>query len=66
MRAIGGDLADGAGQPAYRPGEAIAEHDALLLTGACPGSRTRPCRGPKYCFCEAKAEDSAMATRRPT
>jgi uncharacterized protein (TIGR00725 family) len=37
MGASGGDLAEPTRQRAYRLGEAIAQHDAILITGGCPG-----------------------------
>ena len=47
MGASGGDLADEVRQRAYRLGEAIAEHDAILITGACPGLPHEAARGAK-------------------
>lgn len=37
MGASGGDLSDSNRQRAYRLGEAIAAHEAILITGGCPG-----------------------------
>lgn len=39
MGASGGELSEEVWQKAYRLGEAIAEHDAILITGACPEER---------------------------
>lgn len=47
MGASGGDLADEVRQRAYRLGEVIAEHDAVLVTGACPGLPYEAVRGAK-------------------
>lgn len=37
MGSSGGDLSAEAREKAYRLGEAIAEHDAIVITGGCPG-----------------------------
>jgi uncharacterized protein (TIGR00725 family) len=47
MGTSGGDLADEVRQRAYRLGEAIAKHDAVLVTGACPGLPYEAVRGAK-------------------
>jgi uncharacterized protein (TIGR00725 family) len=47
MGASGGDLAAEVRERAYRLGEAIAEHDAILVTGACPGLPYEAVRGAK-------------------
>ena len=47
MGASGGDLADEVRQRVYRLGEAIAERDAVLVTGACPGLPYEAVRGAK-------------------
>ncbi len=47
MGASGGDLTDEVRQRAYRLGEAIAEHDAILVTGACPGLPYEAVRGAR-------------------
>lgn len=47
MGTSGGDLADEVRQRAYRLGEAIATHDAVLVTGACPGLPYEAVRGAK-------------------
>jgi uncharacterized protein (TIGR00725 family) len=47
MGASGGDLTDEVRERAYRLGEAIAEHDAILVTGACPGLPYEAVRGAK-------------------
>jgi uncharacterized protein (TIGR00725 family) len=45
--ASGGDLAAEVRERAYPLGEAIAEHDAILVTGACPGLPYEAVRGAK-------------------
>jgi uncharacterized protein (TIGR00725 family) len=47
MGASGGDLAEPTRQRAYRLGEAIAQHDAILITGGCPGLPYEAVRGAK-------------------
>jgi uncharacterized protein (TIGR00725 family) len=47
MGASVGDLTDEVRQRAYRLGEAIAEHGAILVTGACPGLPYEAVRGAK-------------------
>src|SRR5262245_51268648 len=47
MGASGGAPADEVCQRAYRLGEAIAERDAVLVTGACPGLPHEAVRGAK-------------------
>lgn len=47
MGASGGDLTDEVRRRAYRLGEAIAQHDAILMTGACPGLPYEAVRGAK-------------------
>ena len=47
MGASGGDLTDEVRQRAYRLGEAIAEHGAILVTGACPGLPYEAVRGAR-------------------
>jgi len=47
MGASGGELADEVCRRVYRLGEAIAEHDAVLITGACPGLPYEAVRGAK-------------------
>lgn len=47
MGASGGDLGADVRERAYRLGEAIAEHDAILVTGACPGLPYEAVRGAK-------------------
>lgn len=47
MGASGGDLTDEVREHAYRLGEAIAEHDAILVTGACPGLPYEAVRGAR-------------------
>ncbi len=37
MGASGGDLTESVRRKAYELGEAIAAHDAVLITGGCPG-----------------------------
>jgi uncharacterized protein (TIGR00725 family) len=47
MGASGGDLTADVRERAYRLGEAVAEHDAILVTGACPGLPYEAVRGAK-------------------
>src|SRR5512143_786073 len=47
MGASGGNLTDEVRQRVYRLGEAIADHDAILVTGACPGLPYDAVRGAK-------------------
>ena len=47
MGASGGDLTEEIKQRAYRLGEAIAERDATLITGGCPGLPYEAVRGAK-------------------
>ena len=47
MGASGGELADEVRRRVYRLGEAIAERDAVLITGACPGLPYEAVRGAK-------------------
>jgi uncharacterized protein (TIGR00725 family) len=47
MGSSGGELAPDARDKAYRLGEAIAEHDAVLITGGCPGLPYDAVRGAK-------------------
>jgi uncharacterized protein (TIGR00725 family) len=47
MGASGGDLAEAVRQRAYRLGEVIAERDAILITGGCPGLPYEAVRGAK-------------------
>ena len=47
MGASGGDLSDKVRQKAYRLGEAIAGHGAILITGGCPGLPYEAVRGAK-------------------
>lgn len=47
MGASGGDLAEEIRQRAYRLGEAIAQRDAILITGGCPGLPYDAVRGAK-------------------
>ena len=47
MGSSGGDLSDEVKQKAYRLGEAIAEHDAIVITGGCPGLPYEAVRGAK-------------------
>ena len=37
MGSGGGELSDGVRASAYRPGEAIAARDAVIMTGGCDG-----------------------------
>jgi hypothetical protein len=47
MGSSGGDLSTEMRQLAYRVGEAIAERDAILITGGCPGLPYEAVRGAK-------------------
>jgi len=47
MGSSGGDLSEKVLQKAYRLGEAIAERDAILITGGCPGLPYEAVRGAK-------------------
>jgi len=47
MGASGGDLSQEIKQRAYRLGEAIAERDATLISGGCPGLPYEAVRGAK-------------------
>jgi uncharacterized protein (TIGR00725 family) len=47
MGASGGELPDEVRERCYRLGRAIAEHDAVLITGACPGLPYDAVRGAK-------------------
>jgi hypothetical protein len=47
MGASGGELSEAIRQKAYQLGEAIAEHDAILITGGCPGLPYEAVRGAK-------------------
>jgi len=47
MGASGGDLSEEIKQRAYRLGETIAERDATLITGGCPGLPYEAVRGAK-------------------
>ncbi|MBI2197660.1 MAG: LOG family protein [Candidatus Rokubacteria bacterium] len=47
MGASGGDLTEEIKQRAYRLGETIAERDATLITGGCPGLPYEAVRGAK-------------------
>ncbi len=47
MGSSGGDLSEEVLQKAYRLGEAIAESDAILITGGCPGLPYEAVRGAK-------------------
>lgn len=47
MGASGGELSEEVRQKAYRLGEAIAEQDAILITGGCPGLPYEAVRGAK-------------------
>lgn len=47
MGSSGGDFSDDVKDRAYRLGEAIAEHDAILITGGCPGLPYESVRGAK-------------------
>ena len=43
----GGAHGAGVGERAFRLGQAIAEHDAILITGGCPGLPHEAVRGAK-------------------
>ncbi|MDP2604540.1 MAG: hypothetical protein Q8S00_18435 [Deltaproteobacteria bacterium] len=47
MGSSGGDLSADVREKAYRLGETIAEHDAILITGGCPGLPYEAVRGAK-------------------
>ncbi len=47
MGSSGGGLSAEVREKAYRLGEAIAEHDAILITGGCPGLPYEAVRGAK-------------------
>ena len=47
MGSSGGDLSAEVSEKAYRLGETIAEHDAILITGGCPGLPYEAVRGAK-------------------
>src|SRR3990170_7207909 len=47
MGSSGGTLSEKVLQKAYRLGEAIAERDAILITGGCPGLPYEAVRGAK-------------------
>jgi len=47
MGSSGGDLGKLTQRKAYQLGEAIAEHDAILITGGCPGLPYDAVRGAK-------------------
>lgn len=47
MGSSGGDLSEEVLRKAYRLGEAIAERDAILITGGCPGLPYEAVRGAK-------------------
>jgi len=47
MGSSGGSLSEEVLQKAYRLGEAIAERDAILITGGCPGLPYEAVRGAK-------------------
>jgi uncharacterized protein (TIGR00725 family) len=47
MGSSGGALSPAARQKAYRLGEAIAERDAILITGGCPGLPYEAVRGAR-------------------
>jgi len=47
MGSSGGDLSEDVLRKAYRLGEAIAERDATLITGGCPGLPYEAVRGAK-------------------
>lgn len=47
MGSSGGTLSEDARRKAYRLGEAIAERDAILITGGCPGLPYEAVRGAK-------------------
>lgn len=47
MGSSGGDLGDDVRRKTYQLGEAIAERDAILITGGCPGLPYEAVRGAK-------------------
>jgi uncharacterized protein (TIGR00725 family) len=47
MGSSGGELSDAICRKVYRLGEAIAEHDAVLITGGCPGLPYEAVKGAK-------------------
>jgi len=47
MGSSGGDLSAEVREKAFRLGETIAEHDAILITGGCPGLPYEAVRGAK-------------------
>jgi uncharacterized protein (TIGR00725 family) len=47
MGSSGGELGDEVRRKVYRLGEAIAEHDAILITGGCPGLPYEAVKGAK-------------------
>ena len=47
MGSSGGDLGKLTQRKAYQLGKAIAEHDAILITGGCPGLPYDAARGAK-------------------
>lgn len=47
MGSSGGDLSEEIRRKAYQTGEAIAEHDAILTTGGCPGLPYEAVKGAK-------------------
>ena len=47
MGSSGGDLSAEMREKAYQLGEAIAEHEAILITGGCPGLPYEAVRGAK-------------------
>ena len=47
MGSSGGDLSAEVREKAYRLGETIAEHNAILITGGCPGLPYEAVRGAK-------------------
>lgn len=56
MGASGGDLSEPVRRKAYELGEAVAAHDAVLITGGCPGLPYEAVRG-------ARAKGSSSASR---
>ena len=47
MGTSGGNLSDEIRERAYQLGRAVADHDAILITGACPGLPFEAVRGAK-------------------
>ncbi len=47
MGSSGGDLSEEIKKKVFRLGEAIAERDAILITGGCPGLPYEAVRGAK-------------------